>query len=167
MAIILAIAAAFLVTTLFGHVVHWCLHQAWMGSVNNAHMTHHLRLYPADDFSSEVYRNAGKDSTPRFFAVAAIPLVATPIVLAILGIFSWPIALTVLAVEALMGFLHNYLHDSFHIKNHWMTRVPGLKGIFHRWVELHYLHHVDMSKNYGIFTFFWDRFFRTYWSNSL
>lgn len=163
MAVLLAIILTFLVTTLFGHVVHWCLHQPWLGAVNNSHMTHHLRLYPADDFTSEVYRNAGKDSTPKFFAVAAIPLVVTPIILAVLGVFTWPITLTVLAVEALMGFLHNYLHDSFHIKNHWLGRVPVLGGIFHRWIELHYLHHVDMSKNYGIFTFFWDRLFGTYW----
>lgn len=163
MATLFTILIAFLVTTLFGHVVHWALHQSWLGSVNESHMAHHLRLYPPNDYLSETYRDAGKDSTPRFFAVAAIPLILAPIVLALFGLIGWVMMVVVLVIEALMGFLHNYLHDSFHIKNHWLAQHSWFKGIFSRWVELHYLHHVDMSKNYGIFTFFWDRLFGTYW----
>jgi len=163
MAILLTILISFIVTTLFGHVVHWSLHQKWSGSVHQSHMTHHLKLYPPTDYTSKVYREAGKDSTPKFFAIAAIPLVLAPIVFWLCGVLPLSLAATVIGVEALMGFLHNYLHDSFHIQNHWLYRVPLLGDIFNRWVDLHYLHHVDMSKNYGIFTFHWDRFFGTFW----
>lgn len=60
-AIALTILIAFLATTLFGHVVHWALHQKWTGSVNQSHMTHHLKLYPPSDYLSDSYRHAGKD----------------------------------------------------------------------------------------------------------
>lgn len=165
-AALLLIFSTFLVTSLFGYVAHWCLHQSWAGKFNASHMTHHLKLYPPEDFTSEVYRNAGKDSTPKFFAIAALPLILAPFVLWFFGIFSLSSVIVVLAMEAVMGFLHDYLHDSFHIKNHWLTRTPLLNVIFGRWIQLHYLHHVDMGKNFGIFAFHWDRIFKTFWSAS-
>lgn len=163
MAIILTILVSFLATTLFGHTVHWSLHQTWTGMVHEAHMTHHLRLYPPSDYTSAVYRNAGKDSTPRFFAIAAIPLVLAPIILWFVGWLSLTLMIVALSVEALMGFLHNYLHDAFHIERHWLYSAPFIGTWFGRLVGLHYLHHVDMSKNFGIFTFHWDKVFRTFW----
>lgn len=165
-AFLLTILISYIITSLFGYVIHWSLHQTWAGQFNNAHMTHHLKLYPPEDFTSEVYRNAGKDSTPKFFAMAAIPLILCPIVLGLLGILSWPLAITVLVVEAAMGFFHDYLHDAFHIKNHFLTRIPVVRDIFQKWIDLHYLHHVDMGKNYGIFVFHWDRIFGTFWKKS-
>jgi len=160
--LLLTLLISFVGSTLFGYSVHWALHQSWAGRFNSSHMTHHLKLYPPSDFTSDVYRHAGKDSTIKTFTVAAIPLVALPIILGVLGILSWPLVLVALVVEGLMGFLHDYLHDSMHIENHFLTRIPVVKGIFQRWVHLHYLHHVDMSKNYGIFVFHWDRLFRTF-----
>lgn len=162
LAVFLTILISFLVTTLFGYAIHWSLHQTWAGQFNVAHMTHHLKLYPPEDFTSDVYRHAGKDSTPKFFAVAAIPLILTPILLWAFGVLALHLAVIVLVVEGTMGFLHDYIHDAFHINNHWMSRVPVLKDIFKKWVDIHYVHHVDMTKNYGIFTFLWDRLIGTY-----
>lgn len=165
-AFFLTILISYLITSLFGYVVHWSLHQSWTGKINQSHMTHHLKLYPPEDFTSETYRNAGKDSTPKFFAMAAIPLILAPILLGLFGVLPLYLVITVLVVEGLMGFLHDYLHDSFHIKNHILTRIPVVRDIFDRWVKIHYLHHVDMGKNYGIFVFHWDRVFRTFWKNN-
>jgi sterol desaturase/sphingolipid hydroxylase (fatty acid hydroxylase superfamily) len=162
MSIIITVLLSFFITTLFGHVVHWSLHQPWSGKVHDAHMTHHLRLYPPSDYVSKVYRNAGADSTPKFFAIAALPLIITPIILWALEIMPLAIMITVLIVEGLMGFLHDYLHDAFHIEGHWLYRTYAIRRLFAPWVALHYLHHVDMSKNYGIFSFFWDRVFGTF-----
>jgi len=164
MAILLTILISFFATTLFGHSVHWALHQSWTGRVNDAHMTHHLRLYPPDDFTSKVYRDAKKDSTPKFFAVCAVPLILAPIVLWSLGYLPLVLMITALVVEGLMGFLHNYLHDAFHIQDHWLSRVPVIKIWFKHLVDLHWLHHIDMSKNYLIFFSFWDRVFGTFWN---
>lgn len=163
MAILLTILISYFATTLFGHVVHWSLHQGWTGSVHQSHMTHHNKLYPPSDYLSKIYRQAGKDSTPKFFLISAIPLILTPIVLWLIGWLPLSLMITALFVEALMGFLHNYLHDAFHIEKHWLYGVPFLGVIFGKWVSIHYLHHVDMGKNYGIFFFFYDRLFGTYW----
>jgi sterol desaturase/sphingolipid hydroxylase (fatty acid hydroxylase superfamily) len=157
----------FFISSLFGYVVHKSLHQKWTGRFNDAHMTHHLRLYPASDYVSYKYRNAGKDNTVKIFAIAAIPLVAIPIILGVLGLLPLGLMLTSLVVMVIMSFLHSYLHDSFHIKGHWLYRVPVMKHIFERWVYLHYLHHIDMQKNFGIFLFHWDHILQTYWADKV
>jgi len=162
-AIIITALIAFFVSSLFGYVVHWSLHQRWTGTLNRKHMTHHITLYPPSDYLSDVYREAGKDNTVYIFGAFAIPLVLTPIVLGLLGILPLSLVLTALIVMGLMGFLHSYLHDSFHIREHFLYRLPIIKGIFGYWSYLHYLHHVDMQKNFGIFLFHWDHVFRTYW----
>lgn len=162
-AILLTILITYIVTSFFGYVVHWSLHQSWAGRFNVSHMTHHLKLYPPSDFYSETYRDPGKDNTVKFFAFAAIPLLLAPVVLYFLGILPLSLMITVLVVEGIVGFLHDYIHDAFHITDHWMSRVPVLRDIFGVWVKLHYLHHVDMGKNYGIFVFHWDHVFRTFW----
>lgn len=164
--ILLTVFITYLVTSLFGYAVHWSLHQSWAGRFNTSHMTHHLKLYPPQDFTSEVYRNAGADNTLKIFAIAALPLIIAPFVLWLVGVFSWISVIAVLVMEALMGFFHDYLHDAFHIKNHWLNRLPVLNVIFEKWVQLHYLHHVDMSKNLGIFSFHWDYIFKTFWSSN-
>ena len=164
-AILLTILISYIVTSLFGYVVHWSLHQTWAGGFNKAHMTHHEILYPPSDFTSDTYRNAGKDSTPKFFALAALPLILTPIILWAVGVLPLSLMITVLVVEGIMGFLHDYIHDAFHITNHWMSRTPVLRDIFAKWTQLHYLHHVDMKKNFGIFVFHWDRIFKSFWGN--
>lgn len=151
-----------IIVSFFGYVIHWMLHQPWAGFFNSSHMTHHTKLYPPEDFFSDTYRSAGKDSTVILFAIAAVPLVLAPLVLGFFGLLSWSLVITVLVVEGLMGYAHNYLHDAFHIKNHLLTKIPVINKLFDKWVKLHYLHHVDMSKNFGIFTFHWDKVFKTF-----
>jgi hypothetical protein len=159
MHIIIAILLTFLVTTFFGHLVHWLLHRKWSGFLNRSHMVHHLKNYPPSDFVSVKYRSAGKDSTPKFFIMAGLPLLAAPVVLWWLGTFSLVMMIVVLVTELIVGFLHDYLHDAFHIKGHWLSRVYAVRRLFAHWTALHYLHHVDMNTNLGIFFFGWDRVF--------
>ena len=161
-AILLTAMITFFIASLFGYSVHRLLHQPWAGFLNRKHMTHHLKLYPPTDYLSDKYRRAGKDNTLTIFALAAVPVVLAPIVLGLCGIISWLMVIVSIIVMALMSFLHDYLHDSFHIRNHFLTRAPLIKHLFNRWNELHYLHHVDMTKNYGIFLFHWDKIMGTY-----
>jgi hypothetical protein len=163
MAIFFTALVTFFISSLFGYVVHYSLHQKWTGNLNRLHMTHHLKLYPPSDYLSDTYRQAGKDNTVKIFALFAIPLVAAPFILLALHVLTLPTFITALIVEGLMGFLHDYLHDSFHIRNHILTRIPGVRVIFAYWNHLHYLHHVDMQKNFGIFLFHWDHILRTFW----
>ena len=158
-AVFLTILATFVFTTLFGYVVHRSLHQSWTGSLNRSHMIHHQKLYPPSDFYSEKYRDPGGDNTSRIFALAAIPVVALPIVLWLCGILSLGLAILVVAEMLLIGWLHDYLHDAFHITNHPLTKFKW----FNRLIDLHYLHHIHMSSNIGIFSFWWDRLLGTFW----
>lgn len=128
-------------------------------------MTHHLRLYPPSDYVSDKYRNAGKDNTLFIFGAAAIPVVALPIILGIFHILSLALVITSLTIMVIMSLLHSYLHDAFHIKNHWLFSIPVIGKLFARWVHIHWLHHVDMNTNYGIFLFHWDHLLGTYWKD--
>lgn len=147
----------FFVTTLFGYGAHWALHQKWFGKFHQSHMTHHLKLYPATDFFSESYRNAGKDSTFWFFLFAGAPLVAVPIVLFFFGKLGLIATLLIVAEAVVIGLFNNWLHDAFHLKDHWLNFF----GWFKKLVKLHMTHHVNMEKNYGIFFFLWDKLFKT------
>jgi sterol desaturase/sphingolipid hydroxylase (fatty acid hydroxylase superfamily) len=160
--ILLTLLITYIVASLFGYVTHWALHQTWMGRFYNAHMTHHLTLYPATEFSSDSYKDAGKDSTLRFFAVASLPLIVIPITLSILGIIPLKIILSILIMEAFVGFFNDYLHNAYHINNHWIGRLPIINTIFFKLIDLHYVHHVKMESNFGIFAFHWDRLFKTF-----
>jgi sterol desaturase/sphingolipid hydroxylase (fatty acid hydroxylase superfamily) len=160
---VLTILGSYIATTLFGYIVHWSLHQKWAGSFNQSHMTHHLKLYPASDYLSDKYRDAGKDSTPKFFFFAALPTLILPVILLhFLGVLTWGLTILAMCVMFGVGLMKNYLHDAFHIRNHVLTKVPVIKTWFNNLVRLHYYHHVDMSKNFGISTFLWDRVFKSF-----
>lgn len=162
LAVLITIVLTYFFTTLFGYIVHWSLHQSWAGRFNKSHMTHHLTLYPPSDFTSEKYRSAGKDSTFITFAVASIPIVLLPMLLAWFGVLPLHIVIVSVVLMVSIGLLHDHLHNIFHLKYHWIYKVPVIRLIMDRWVRLHYLHHEDMSKNFGIFSFHWDHIFRTY-----
>lgn len=157
--VLFAIIAVFLIVSLFGYIVHWSLHQTWTGSFNQSHMAHHMRLYPPCDYMSEdEYREAGKDDTFYVFAMAALPLLATPIILWILGVISLPLMVGILVEMGFIGWLHDYIHEAFHVTKHWLNRFK----IVRQWNYIHYVHHVDMSKNLGIYSFWVDRLLGTF-----
>ena len=162
LAIFVVIVLTYFSTTLFGFLVHKALHQKWTGKYNKAHMTHHLKLYPPDDFTSDIYRDPGKDNTVLIFAVSGIPLFVSPIILYCLGTLSLSLMIICLIEMAIVGLLHDRIHDSFHIKNHWFNHIPIVGSWFQGWKKLHYLHHIRMQKNLGIFEFYWDKFFKTF-----
>ncbi len=150
----------FLVMTLFGYLVHWLLHQTWSGRLNHAHMTHHLRLYPTSDYLSDTYREAGKDNTVIMFFYFAIPLILFPAVLYVVHIISL-VSMILLFVEIfVVGKLHDYFHDSFHIRHHPLKKY----AFFNTWTDIHFVHHLDMQKNFGIFFFGWDALFGSWQS---
>jgi len=142
--------------------MHWVLHQKFSGRFNIAHIEHHMVLYPPDDYQSDVYRETTKNGAPVFFAITAIPVIILPMVLCYLGLLSWHLMFIALAVMGIYGFLSNYLHDAFHIRNHWLNYVPIINMIFKRWTILHWIHHLFQQYNYGIYCFIFDRIFGTF-----
>lgn len=157
MQVLFTILISFLAVTLFGHVAHWAFHQSWSGRFYRAHLTHH-RLYTPTDFQSAVYRDPGKDSTAFIFFFLGLPIIAIPIVFSLLGELSWLCCLISIGVIGLFGILNDIIHDSFHIKNHgisrWWPRYSNLR-------KMHLLHHINVQTNFGIFTFIWDFVFMT------
>lgn len=154
----------FLIASLFGYVVHRGLHQYWAGRFNKAHMTHHLSLYPPNQFLSDEYRSAGKDDSFRTFLLMAIPLIVLPCLLLLLKFITLGMMITAMVMMGIIGFLHSYLHDAFHIRNHFLERLPLLGKAFENWRRLHYLHHINLQTNFGIFCFWWDRLLKTFWN---
>ncbi len=163
LAILVTVFFTYLFVTFFGYVVHRSLHQPWMGRFNKMHMTHHLKLYPPSDYYSEEYRDPGKDSTAKFFAFTTLPVFAIVILLAIFGVLSKLVLFVVLVEMVILGWMHDYLHDSFHITNHWLSRTLLIEKLFNYWNKLHFNHHVNMQTNFGIFDFVWDKLFKTFW----
>lgn len=162
LSIIVTVIISFLVTTIFGYFTHHALHQPWTGRFHRSHLVHHLLLYPKEDFTSNEYRNPGKDSSVIFFALMSVPLLLSVILLYLFGILSFKLTIITLCVMLFLGWLHDYLHDSFHINNHLASKIIN-KRLYKNWVDIHYNHHINMQSNLGIFWFGWDKLFKTFY----
>lgn len=149
----------YLLTSLLGYVVHWAIHQRWTGKAYRAHRAHHIDLYPPGKLISDTYRSAGDQSTVYTFLLAFTPLLLAPVAFWLLGWFSMIQAVTAVGAMGLVGLLNDVIHDSFHIRSHWLSRVIPY---YNRMRQLHFIHHTNMKRNYGIYSFIWDKLFRTY-----
>ncbi len=165
--LLLLIIGTYILVSLFGYFVHWMLHQSWAGQFNSSHLAHHEKFYPPSDFLSDKYREAGKDDTFWIFALFSLPVLAFPIVLYYFDLVSFLMMLVIIAEMLFIGWLNTYIHYCVHINNHWTFKIPIVRGIFEKWQYLHYAHHIDVNKNFGIFHFYWDRIFGTFWKMPL
>lgn len=135
-----------------GYAIHRFLHSSLSGRAHIAHMTHHLKLYPPTNFYSEKYRSPGKDNTVFIFGVILVALCT-----GMWFVLPHRIAIILMVEFLVLGLANDYLHDIFHIKPNWLEKYDW----FQRLRAIHLVHHQDMSKNYGIFTFLGDRLFGT------
>lgn len=149
---------AFVFFTFLGYIVHRIFHSPWSGSFYKAHLNHHFLQYPPNDQVSDVYRDAGVDNTFWRFALWFSPLVIGNIVLTILGIIPIVLGVGVFIEMAAVSFINDRFHDSFHLTKTFWHRF----WFFDRLQKLHALHHHRVDRNYGIFSFFWDKIFGTY-----
>lgn len=144
--------------TLFGHVAHYIMHKPWIKKLYRAHLVHHFKLYPIDDFESKTYRGAGSDSGTIFFTIMAFPLLALPFIAWILTPLSLLWAIGCVVGGIVFGLLNDWIHDSFHVTGHIFRLFPG----WQRMRDLHFKHHIDVTINYGIWFFGWDRLAGTF-----
>lgn len=148
----------YLVASLLGYVIHWAIHRRWAGKAYRAHLSHHVEHYPPKDLVSETYRSAGHKSTVYTFVLASVPLSAIPVGAWALGWLGPFDTVAVVLVTTAVGLASDVIHDSFHVHRHWLHRLlPG----FDRMRRLHFVHHAGVRRNYGIFSFIWDRAFGT------
>ena len=156
LSILFTLFFTYVLTTLFGYLSHYALHQKWAGKAYKAHMIHHWKIYPPKKYSSDIYQSSGKDSTGKIFFLLGIPFLLLPAFL-YFSLFSFKLAvLSVVAILAL-GLVHNYIHASFHVTNHWLNKFET----FRKWKFYHFIHHVHNKKNLGIINFTWDHIFST------
>lgn len=148
-----------MLNSFLGYVVHWAIHKPWSGRFYEAHTTHHVRLYPPGKLISEKYRDAGQHNTAYTFIIAFIPILAIPVALYFFSVISLTTLIVSISMMIIVGLLNDLIHDSFHVKNHWVGQiVPN----YHHMRRLHFAHHVNVQQNFGIYGFFWDQLFRTY-----
>jgi len=143
---------------LFGYLAHWIMHKRWSGRLYQAHYTHHQVLYPPEDMYSDKYREAGIDDSGKLFILLFLPII---LVILAFGWFKviplWAAILTVIEM-GLIGYLHDFWHEKFHLSNTWWKKFKWFQHL----TQLHYIHHIETSKNLGIFNFWWDRVFKSY-----
>lgn len=144
--------------TFLGYAFHLMFHKPWSRRFYQAHMNHHLKQYPPSNFISDNYRDAGNDNTVWLFTIVFSPFVLTVLILTLTHVLSIFLGVSVLIEMILIGLLNNSMHDSFHLKKTFWHRF----WFFDSLIKLHYYHHIDMSTNYGIFSFIWDKIFGTY-----
>ena len=157
--VVLIAVASLLCASLFGHFVHWMIHQRWMGPAYRGHMEHHCELYPPGELVSNTYRKAKWFNSGTFLF--------TPPLLVIIGLVSgcasmFELPAWIMAVFSVVlvtfGFTSDVVHDSFHVTGHVLERVAW----FQHAREKHFAHHNNMKRNFGIVFFGWDKLFKTY-----
>ncbi len=147
----------FAVGSTAGYVAHRLMHIKALGRFAKSHKVHH-KLYTPDNFESDTYRSAGKDTSTFVF----VPVILLSVVL--LGVTLWFafqvwwIYPVIIAEGIAVGVLNEKIHDWFHIKDHWMNRYAWFKHLKH----LHMQHHIHPKKNMGIIWFLPDRVFGTF-----
>jgi sterol desaturase/sphingolipid hydroxylase (fatty acid hydroxylase superfamily) len=138
-----------------GYAVHKALHHPALGKIHRTHDVHHKVLYPPDDYlNTGKYREVPDDAQPyKYYAPPAIALLT--VVFLTLPLY---IAISLSVELVLIALANDWLHQKLHIKGFWLERYTW----FHHLRELHWHHHVDDSKNMGIFSWFTDKILGTY-----
>ena len=143
----------------FGYIWHRNVHH--MGLLGNVlrvtHWKHHCIDYPAGD----MWTNKMKENTSKIVDREAFPFTFGAILFSYICYKNNIIDRSDLKLYSIMvismGILNQYIHDSYHIKNHWLNKYK-----FYRKNKIcHDIHH-RLNCNYGILTYTFDRIFGTY-----
>ena len=127
-------------------------HRKKCGYISRIHAHEHHGIYSKDLLVSESYLDEAQ-SVDYFYAIPIV-LLATCVFL----ITRRDIFLVHIATLGLSTFAHLYLHVQYHLRNTWLKRYQWFK----RKQRLHLLHHRDMTRNYAVIEFFWDRVLGTF-----
>jgi len=155
------------------YVWHWQAHQkfSWNMECHRLHMAHHHIKFPPQNFF-------GGEKAKKYNSTAAVVTGTAgfqhELLLYILGIFALCVSYFVVHVRfvtviwglcgfLLVGYIGNYLHNSFHIPDH--PFEP------YRWFQelraLHYIHHLGSAKhNYAIVNFSLDKLMGGYFATN-
>jgi sterol desaturase/sphingolipid hydroxylase (fatty acid hydroxylase superfamily) len=161
---LLVLVVALISTELVGYVIHRALHAGVLGRFSELHNEHHFTIYPPNgSLRSEEYKHPERTGILKKVGeewVVPISIISIPLV-AILLIVGVPIQylLFSLAISLLWAWLGlAYMHKSFHLKHFWMDKSRWYKKVR----RLHDIHHLEVTKNYGITFFGFDKIVGTF-----
>lgn len=151
--LIIVVIVSVIVAELIGYGIHRFAHWNGAGQIFRNHLRHHVESYPPRRYQSDRYEGDFSTSfTPVFSVIGAI-LGATSWVAA-----GWHVALTTIVVMLIFGAITSYLHDSFHIRDHFLGRFSWHRDL----TRVHRAHHENMKKNFGIHSHIVDRIAGTF-----
>ena len=152
LAVLFTILVTYVVAELIGYLFHRAAHIPGT-KLYKSHMMHHLDAYPPSRFASEKYISIGGNSFVYWFIplfllfLGAQFLILSPIMFGVSA-----------ATTGLVAFVNFYVHDTYHLSG---NPFAGTK-FFKRLTDYHHVHHRNMKKNFGIYSFFIDRLFGTF-----
>lgn len=142
----------------FGYWIHRALHCKWSGRFYVAHMEHHLKQYPANNLTSKIYRKAKWNHRGPFLFTPPLLLIAC-VIFCLSALFHVPFLfpMSMFCSFIIMGIIEDIVHDWTHVRG---SRFR--QSFFRRIRSDHYVHHIDMTKNFGISSTIFDKLFGTY-----
>jgi hypothetical protein len=141
---------------------HWQAHTkfSWNQECFRLHMAHHWQKYPPSKFFgdkpesyetvSTILGTAGFQHELGLYVGVVTSLICSKLIFRA----SWTTLIWATIGYALVGYIGNYLHNSFHIPEHPLNQFRW----FHELRALHYIHHLGNAKhNYAIVNFTLDK----------
>jgi sterol desaturase/sphingolipid hydroxylase (fatty acid hydroxylase superfamily) len=158
MVTLLILAFAVALGSLAGYWIHRALHQPWSGPFHRGHMEHHLEIYPTTRLTSDRYEvKKWYNSGPVLFTPGAVLLLILGAGLTwMLNVSLWHFITFGVGLVG-FGLLNDWVHDAFHLRDHVLKNL----SYFRKLRRLHFLHHFNMERNYGIVSLHWDAVFKT------
>ena len=176
---VLIFLVSLIISEIYGYWLHVLLHSYIFPSLSKAHMNHHILSYPPGGkmrHPEYIQDRIPEDKT--VFGIGLEWIIPSLILLSATFCVEWLIGLSlgqiILSISTMITytiFLFLFMHESLHLKDHFLLKVRPLKSWYIKVRKLHDIHHhyVDdnglMNKNYGIAFFFFDKIFRTYMPN--
>lgn len=154
---ILFFVAGIVISSFLGDLVHRLIHKKWIPFLHESHMYHHEILYPATNLTSDKYKAAPWYKRGTFLFTPFALLASLLFGYAAFVLVGFASCITLLVGLIGYGFVNDWVHDTFHLKEHkWQ------KYRYYRTLRTsHFKHHVDMTKNYGIISLYWDKKFNS------
>lgn len=146
MAIVAALVLGFFLFEGIIFAAHYLMHQRWTGPLWESHQLHH-RLYNPKHHTTDKFNPVGWKSF-RFRAVIFVIVTA-----AIFSLLPLAMAVAVMTEVVVLAILTDSIHDATHTTEHPLARFAWFRRLQH----LHWIHHTNVKKNFGVLTFFFDK----------
>jgi sterol desaturase/sphingolipid hydroxylase (fatty acid hydroxylase superfamily) len=155
--IVISIVFLFLFLEFIAYMWHRFInHLGFLGDkIRVTHYCHHEEMYPHDNMISDKYKTS-HDTWPWFIPLFIFGYLPLYLIYKKYNINKYLISMFILQLT-LHVYIISYIHDSYHIKNHWLNKYKWYRTN----KKYHYIHHLD-NKNYGITTYIFDYLFGTF-----